>query len=181
MWVVAMDAVISMPRAAGQIPVPRHAAMTAVLIITKLRAVTLRTQRHRVFPSDGFSICQMQAGISFVRVMTRNARQLPVLKLKSLMEFIQLRCLPVFGIRRSHRMAGVTGNGHCLSVMIGQLRLRTGRRRDRINRHGMPHWDRIARRGLWRRCCVIEPVHYLMCEHRDSDEQGQPAAQPQQA
>lgn len=99
--------------------------MTPVLIIAKLRAVTLGTQRHRIFPRDGFSVGQVQAGISIGGVMTRNARQLAVLKLEPLMEFIQIRRLAVFGIRRSHGMTGVTGDCHGLPVMISQFRLRT--------------------------------------------------------
>ena len=64
--------------------------MAAVLIIPELGAVTLRTQRHRVFPGHRFSISQMQACVAIVYVVTGDARQLSVLKLESLVEFIQI-------------------------------------------------------------------------------------------
>jgi len=98
MRIVAVLAVIASPAAARQIPVSVHAAVRTVLIIAELRAVTLRTQRHRIGVVELRAIRQMQLRVTARILMARHTSQLPVLELQPLMKLIQLvtsRCLPI--------------------------------------------------------------------------------------
>jgi len=56
MCIVAIDAVISLARAFGKIPVPRHASMSTMLIVAKLRTMALSAQLHHIRECNLFAI-----------------------------------------------------------------------------------------------------------------------------
>ena len=88
--IVAMEAVIASAATLGQIPVPGHAAVRPMLIVPKLRPVTLGTERHRFRERQQATVGQLQRAVTILRVMTTNARQLPMSHLEPLMKLIQV-------------------------------------------------------------------------------------------
>ena len=87
------------------------------------------------------------------------------------MEFIQIRSLPVFGIRWPHCMTGVTGHCDSLPMIIGQFRLRTGWRGDWIDRYAVPCLSVVVRATGHCGSIVTQTVHDLFREHWDGNEQ----------
>ena len=77
--IVTVDAVVLHLGTATQIPVPVHAAVSAMGERLGLLAVALRAQRHNVFVSDQLSVCQTQS-IGVVRVVTGVASNLAVVE-----------------------------------------------------------------------------------------------------
>ena len=88
--IVAIEAVIPRPPPPSQIPMPGHAAVSPVLIVPKLRPVTLGTERHRFRERQRATIRQLQRAIAILRIMTADARQLTMGHLQSLMKLIQV-------------------------------------------------------------------------------------------
>ena len=96
---MAIDTVITLARAFGEVPVTRHAAMGPVLVVSKLRTVTLSTQLHCVCVGNGTAVSKMQSCVAVLSIVARSAGQLSVIKNEALMEIIQISGCRRFLIR----------------------------------------------------------------------------------
>ncbi len=63
--VVAADAMVAFAWTALKVPVPTHAAVRAMVVISRLRAVALATELHRFAQRKRCAICQMQQAAVF--------------------------------------------------------------------------------------------------------------------
>jgi len=77
MWVMAIDAVVFSSRASRQIPIPVHAPMGSVFVITHLRAVTLCAKCHHLGKFNSAAIGKFQCVVVF-GVVTRQATDSPM-------------------------------------------------------------------------------------------------------
>lgn len=140
---MAVEAMIPLSRSSSQIPVARHPAMAAVLIIAELNPMALRTQRHGVGVIHRAAIRQMQSRVSVAGIMTGHTRQLTMAVVQTSMKLVQIGRRAVRRIGRPRGMTRHTGDGHRPTLMIPQLGGCSHRWLYRMDQHRM----------LWRPLC----------------------------
>jgi hypothetical protein len=70
MGLMTINTVVSLSATLGEIPVADHSAMGTMLIVTKLRAMTLRTKLHDLRVREFRPICQSQGSIPIRGIVT---------------------------------------------------------------------------------------------------------------
>lgn len=117
MRVVAIGAGISFPETLFQIPVTRHAAMTSILIVAVLRAVTLGTKLHALGKIQRLSVSFLQS-VVIIRIVTTQAGLRSMLVEQALVEFIERFALVRLEIRLPRIVAGGAGHHHRLAFRV---------------------------------------------------------------
>ena len=153
-WVVAVETVIASASPLGQIPMPGHATVRPVLIVPKLRPMTLGTQRHRFRERQRATIRQLQRAVAILRIMTADARQLTMGHFQPLMKLIQVDRQGRVGVRLSKIVTRETLQSDWLTVSVH------GSRRDAMWKRWLPndHGVELGGRRIhscdrWRRFC----------------------------
>ena len=118
MWIVAIDAMVPYSWATGEIPISIHAAVSTVLVIAGLLAVTLGAKCHDVGVSDCRAIGQMK-GVGILRIVACIASQIAMIKRQVLVKVFQLRSMTSLQIGLAHAMAGRTSNMARSPLRIG--------------------------------------------------------------
>jgi len=96
--IVAIDAVIALAGAAGEVPVAGHAAVGTVGIVTVLGTVTLGAEAHGVREGDAAAIGEPKL-IVIGSVVAAEAGKRTVLVVEALMELVEFGALACVGAR----------------------------------------------------------------------------------
>lgn len=89
MGIVTMQAMVTAPAPLRQIPVPCHASVRSMLIVTELCPMTLSTERHRLLKGNRSTIRQFQRRVPVTRLMTADTGQLAMGDLQPLVKLVQ--------------------------------------------------------------------------------------------
>lgn len=112
-WIVAVDAVISNFLASCGVPIARHSTVGAVLIVAKLRPMTLRAQPQRVSNLNHLTTRKMETWKLPPRV-ARTAFDSAVGERHPKMEVFECIHTPRQGRFRLQRVAGLAANPYRL-------------------------------------------------------------------
>jgi hypothetical protein len=115
--VVAINAVIALAGAAGEVPVTAHAAVGTVGVIPVLGAMALSAEAHGFREWDAAAIREPKL-IVVRRVVAAEAGQGAVLVLEALMELVEFSGLTGVGSGRRGGVAGAAGDGDGMSLGI---------------------------------------------------------------
>jgi hypothetical protein len=108
---VAIDAVISHPWAARQVPVARHTAVRSVTIVSPLRSVALRAKTNGVLQGDGIARGQVKL-VVVPGLMARDAAKLAMLEAQPGVDALQSARIVGQGARVAQAVAGGACHAH---------------------------------------------------------------------
>lgn len=127
MWIVAINAVVTLSRPLGEIPVACHSAMSTMRVVAILWAMTLGAELHHFGERQRLTIGKAKRLVAFVTMVTGDAGQVTVVSFKSLVKGLEIPPDMQFGIRWPGGMAGIASYADWLSMRIKQASLYRGR------------------------------------------------------
>lgn len=117
MWIVTIDAVVTLAWPTAQIPVAFHAAVAAVFVVPVLGAMALGAELHDIGEVDDGGVCQSESFV-VVRVVAAHAFERGVLKRHALVELFQAAGVGPLHVRFLVAVTGVAANHDRVSMVV---------------------------------------------------------------
>jgi len=115
--VVALNAALSLPRSACEVPVPGHAAVGAAVVVARLWAVALGAECHDVRELQCSAVGETER-VVIVRIVAREAAEIAVRVDQPLVEDIELVRRVVFNVGFSAVVTGGARGGERRAVFV---------------------------------------------------------------